>query len=73
MRTRKIFFLTMNEQLDMIRNVLLEEFALAEGQLGAPRKQEDAVQSSISRKRVERIAKEIDHVLDRAQQQAGRT
>ncbi len=60
----------MKKQFDMIRNVLLEEFGLVEGNLGAPCKQEDAVQSSISRKRVERIAKEIDHVLSRAEQQA---
>lgn len=53
----------MMKQFEMIRDVLLEEFSLAEGSLGAPTKQEDAVQSSISRKRVERIAKEIDHVL----------
>ncbi len=67
------FPLTMNKKLDMIRKVLLEEFGLVEGNLGAPPKQEDAVQSSISRKRVERIAKEIDHVLREPHQQAGKT
>lgn len=66
------FPLTNAKQFEIIRSVLLEEFGLDGFRFGAPRKQEDFVQSLISIKRIERIAKEIDHVLGERQQEADR-